>query len=217
MSILLFFDTETTGKADFKKASVDPAQPNLVQLGAILVDGETRRELMTVDVIVKPDDWTIPVEAANVHGIPQELAERVGILHSNAVYTFRDLLFVADTVVAHNIQYDELVMDRACAVTDLAAGEPSFTYPFGSKHRLVCTMREATDIAKVPSRRPMHRQDYKWPSLAECSERFFGKGIEGAHNALVDVRVCKDIYFYLADQGVITERSGRRAKNLYDA
>lgn len=211
---VLFFDTETTGKANFRAPNISPEQPSLVQLGVLLEDDDGR-ELATIDCIIKPEDWVVPVEASNVHGIPHDLAMRAGIMLPNAIYMFRDLLYVADTIVAHNIVFDELVMDRACAMVDVAAGQP-VTYPFSKRHKLICTMREATPIAKVRSKRPMHKDDYKWPSLSECSQRFFNKDIEGAHNALVDVRVCRDIYWHLKEIGGINDKTGRQAKNVYD-
>lgn len=212
---VLFFDTETTGKANFRAPNVDPSQPDLVQLGAILYDDD-RRELATVDVIVQPEDWSVPVEASNVHGIPDALARRAGILLANTVYTFRDLVHVADRIVAHNIVFDELIMDRASARVDLSAAQ-KVTPIWSKKHKLVCTMQAATPIAKVPSKRPMHNQDYKWPRLEECMKVFFNEGLEGAHNALVDVRACARIYWHLMDTGVLSPESGRKAKAVYDA
>jgi DNA polymerase III epsilon subunit-like protein len=40
-------------------------------------------------------------------------------------------------------------------------------------------------------------QQYKNPRLEEAHIHFMGYGIEGAHDAMVDVRACKDVYFKL--------------------
>jgi len=55
MNIALAFDTETTGLPLFKEPSEHPDQPHIVQLAAVLVDLDTRRELASMDVIVKPE------------------------------------------------------------------------------------------------------------------------------------------------------------------
>ena len=74
MNIALVYDTETTGLPLFREPSESPAQPHLVQLGASLVDLDTRSVLSSIDVIVKPDGWTIPDEVAAIHGITNEKA-----------------------------------------------------------------------------------------------------------------------------------------------
>src|SRR5690554_3213206 len=119
----LIFDTETTGKANFKAPAVDPCQPTLVQLGALLVDVDEREDVASVDLIVFPSNWTIPQDAAMVHGITQGKAERVGVNLDTAVNAFRDLLDMADVGVAHNIVFDKLVMERAAAMVNLAMEE----------------------------------------------------------------------------------------------
>ncbi|MBW3637026.1 MAG: 3'-5' exonuclease, partial [Armatimonadetes bacterium] len=65
--MLLFFDTETTGKADFKAPFSAPHQPKLVQLGAMLC-AEDGGKVAQLEFLVRPDGWEIPDEAANVHG-----------------------------------------------------------------------------------------------------------------------------------------------------
>lgn len=58
----LIFDTETTGKAQFKLSPAHPTQPHIVQIGAQLLDDEfkVRGE---INLIIRPDGWTVPKEA----------------------------------------------------------------------------------------------------------------------------------------------------------
>ena len=44
MNIALFYDTETTGLPLYDQPSDDPRQPHIVQVGAILVDLDTRKK-----------------------------------------------------------------------------------------------------------------------------------------------------------------------------
>ncbi|WP_182340872.1 hypothetical protein [Comamonas koreensis] len=64
MTLALAYDTETTGLPLFKEPSEHPDQPHIVQLGAILVDLNTRTTIASMDVIIRPDGWTIPDEVA---------------------------------------------------------------------------------------------------------------------------------------------------------
>lgn len=69
-----FFDTETTGLPLFKEPSEHPGQPHIVQLGACLVDLDSREVLSTLDVMIKPDGWLIPDKVDAIHGITTEKA-----------------------------------------------------------------------------------------------------------------------------------------------
>lgn len=65
-----FFDTETAGlPKNFSAPTTDVDNwPRLVQLSWILTD--ERKEVF----IIRPDGFTIPEEASNVHGITTERA-----------------------------------------------------------------------------------------------------------------------------------------------
>lgn len=84
MKPLFFYDTETTGLPDFKAPSEAPQQPHIIQLAAILVNPETRKTISSMDVIIRPNGWTIPDDIAKIHGITTEHAMDVGIPESLA-------------------------------------------------------------------------------------------------------------------------------------
>src|SRR5437762_4076837 len=101
---VLLFDCETTGKADMK-ASVTPShQPRIVQLAALLMDGE--RELACLNVVIEPENFLIPQEAAKIHGITDEIAGQVGVSIKPILETFLALINHADRIVGHNIYFD---------------------------------------------------------------------------------------------------------------
>ena len=103
MNLALFYDTETTGLPDFKAPSEADHQPHIVQLAALLVDLDTRQTIQSMDVIVRPDGWTIPDEVAAVHGISTEHAAEVGIPERTAVQMFMEL-WSGRKRVAHNAE-----------------------------------------------------------------------------------------------------------------
>ena len=110
--MLLFFDTETTGLVDFGAPAEAEHQPDLVQLGAVLVD-DARRVVATVGKIVKPQGWEIPAQAAAVHGISTELAQKVGWSREDALNDFSVLASMADGIVGHNVEFDLKIMRTA--------------------------------------------------------------------------------------------------------
>lgn len=69
----LFFDTETTGMADFKAEPHAAHQPRLVQLAALLTD-DAGEEVTHFSVVIKPEGFEIPVAASAVaHNIDFDL------------------------------------------------------------------------------------------------------------------------------------------------
>lgn len=179
----LVFDTETTGLINYKAKKTDSCQPRMVQLGAILYEdnGQVRGE---ANLIIKPDGWTVPAEAAAVHGITTEIAERCGVPVVLALNIFNRWAGMADTIVAHNFDYDDVIMLSEFARIDRP---PAF-----KEKPAFCTMKASTDIVKVQGAR-----GNKWPKLQETHKFFFGVEFEGAHDAMADVRACGRVFFEL--------------------
>lgn len=183
---LLFFDTETTGKADFTAPPDAPHQPHLVELGALLVSDQGR-ELARLEMLVRPDGWTIPADATRVHGITTERAAREGLPLEEVFAAFLALARSAEKLVAHNLDFDALVMRAAAARCGYSRPPAALAEDWT---RGFCTMRAATQVCRLPGR----RGDYKWPSLAEAHAHFYGAPHEGAHGALADVIACRRVF-----------------------
>lgn len=188
---ILFFDTETTGKLVRGKAAKDEDQPDLVQLAAILTDDDLN-EVGSINSIIYPKDWKIPDDAAAIHGIYQDKAEAYGQSLKVVVELFAQMADVADRFVAHNIDFDTVIMRKAY----FRAGFDED--PFQGKEQR-CTMKAAKPVLKLPNRNSMINDPFKFPKLEECHKHFFDEGIDGAHNALVDVQATIRVYQALCD------------------
>lgn len=188
----LVFDTETTGVWDFKAPFTAPHQPHLVQLGITLEDLGTGRVEASVDIMVKPEDWVISEEVTKIHGVSHERAATFGTYHANACWMFRDLCCQADVLVAHNIDFDIRIMQRALWV----AGIEPISLDRAPKR---CTMKSATAICKIPQKNG--RGGVKWPTLSEAIRFFYNEELEGAHNAMVDVMACRRVHQALIERG----------------
>jgi DNA polymerase III subunit epsilon len=186
--MLLFYDTETTGLPDWKVPSESPHQPHIVQLAAALVEPDTLEVAASIDLIVRPDDWSIPDEVAAVHGITTEYASRVGIGEAEALSIFLALHEVATARVAYNAQFDDRIMRiahfryREYAAADAFRARPA-----------ICAMRAAT--AKVGLG--------KYPKLSEAHEALTGEPLVGAHSAMSDVLGTIRVYRVLRDLGAV--------------
>ena len=89
----LFFDTETTGLPKNWKAPVTDIQnwPRLVQLAYLLYDQQGNK-ISGGDFIIQPDGFTIPAEAAAIHGISTEKANREGVALMTVLQDFQTLI-----------------------------------------------------------------------------------------------------------------------------
>lgn len=195
--MILFFDTETTGLHDFKMPPDHDCQPHLVQLGALLTDNDGEA-INSVSLIVNPGA-PIPRQASDVHGITDDRAKAFGVSPNVAAPLFSQLLRLADTVVAHNLKYDVAIMRTAWSRNGNAGLDAAL-----SGKTLVCTAETAAPVVNLPPTERMKAAGFnkpKTPKLEECMSYFFNEGLDGAHDALVDVTACKRVYFKLKELG----------------
>jgi DNA polymerase-3 subunit epsilon len=177
--IALFFDTETTG---FKSEKFDP---EIVQIAAILQDTETRRVFGEINLIVSTDNL-IPEVVVNIHGITNELSKSFGAQQIVADNMFAFLASKADVLVAHNTDFDVNIIKGTWTVSGaLIADKPLF-----------CTMKKSTNIVGISK---SHGGGNKYPRLAEAYRFFFNEDFDNAHDAMADVRACRDVYFALLE------------------
>lgn len=192
MTLALFYDSETSGLPLFSDPSEDPRQPHIVQLGARLVDVETRKIIATLDVICRPDGWVIPDEVAAVHGITTEHARLVGISESIALGLLLELWGISDVRIGHNETFDARIVRIAQHRFDDAELDK------WKAGKAECTATLSSPILKLPPTPKMvaaRRNHPKTPNLGEAYRFFTGKALEGAHSALVDVDACMTCYF----------------------
>lgn len=189
----LFFDTETTGLPNNWNAPVDDLEnwPRMIQLAWLQYDNDGN-EIKRYENIIKPDGFEIPTQASDVHGITTDKAHEQGIELKNALDDFAAALSDSKILVAHNIGFDE----KIAGAEFLREGINSKMFEIPK----VCTMHSSTDFCQLPG-----RYGYKWPNLTELHKILFGRGFEGAHDALADVVACADCFFELRKRGVIVE------------
>lgn len=193
--MILFFDTETTGFPHTTKPIDHPDQPHIVELAAELCSDDGK-PVAGFSLIIDPGVETgvhIPSKVAEIHGIDDEKAWRLGVPPVFALEAFLQLLMRADEVVAHNLDFDEQMMEIAFARYRLARAAGRV---LGGQTKF-CTMKSTTDICKLPS----PRGGYKWPKLTECMQHFFGEEHINAHSALADTSACRRVYFHLKSIG----------------
>lgn len=190
---ILFFDTETTGLSHPKKPDTAPEQPMPIQLGYIL-DDHNRLDRCRVNMMLRPEGWEMGQKARDITGLDEDMATRLGAHFISGMETFLDMIDNSNMCVAHNINYDVVVVRRATYVYCEMMGIP-YEDPFGGKE-MFCTMLGSMDIVKAL---PKKFGRYKWPNLTECVRFFFDEELQGAHDALNDVDATRRVFYHLMD------------------
>lgn len=182
MNLGFFYDTETTGLPVWKEPSESEAQPHLVQLGAVLADLDTKKIISSLDLIIKPDGWSIPEEVSAIHGITTEYALEVGVPEAQALEMF--LAMRGDALrIAYNKTFDQRIIRIAAKRFSTEEAQDKWA----EKEDHACSMRMAQSIIGG-----------KNPKLAVAYEHFTGKELENAHSAMADTLASMEVYFAVA-------------------
>lgn len=179
----LIFDTETTGLVKKWDDSNHSSNPHLVQLGFTVCTDEGRSIFTFAAILLPYYEQDIEVGAYNKHGISKEFASKVGLAKMLVKEKFVFWLERCDTIVAHNLKFDKLIVEKAFEIS--LDDKKSF-----------CTMLESTQFCKLEG-----SYGHKWPKLNEAYQYFFNAELIGAHDALTDVMACKRIYFEGLNEG----------------
>jgi len=196
--IYAFVDTETTGLPKSGDPKQD-GQARVCQLAVLLTD-DNGKALNEMCFIIKPNGWTISDGAANVHGITMEVAENHGINAITAYKLFAAQAKQADMIVAHNVAFDKRLIEIEAA----CLGEDIVDKPWH------CTMEQSRDICAIAPTEKMvmagRTEYFKSPKLEEAYRIICRRSLgDSAHNAMADVRACRDIFFALKNKSYQTK------------
>ncbi|MGE3245072.1 MAG: hypothetical protein AB7F96_15450 [Beijerinckiaceae bacterium] len=184
--MIAVFDVESscTELSDLDPAS--PSQPYVCAVAAALYDED--REIMSAQLIVRPDGWKIAADMTAIHGITTERASEVGISIQAALAAIVGITANAPTLVCFGLSYNERRIQA-----ELARLKRTTIWPHAGQDR-VCVMALATDACKIPH--PKREGQFKLPKLSEASRIILGQ--EHAGDCLADARAAYAIYRKLA-------------------
>ena len=187
----LFFDTETTGvPRNYKAPSSDAGNwPRLVQLAWILTD-ENGNRIHTGNMIVKPNGFVIPADAAKVHGITTQRALAEGIPLKDVITQVKADLEVATCIVCHNVEFDKKIVGAEMIRLGMRD-------EVGRKKSL-CTMLASTNFCRIHG-----YYGYKYPKLQELYWKLFGEDFDDAHNAMSDIEATERCFWELKKRGIM--------------
>ena len=202
--IHLIYDTETNGLPIDYKAHVHKVDnwPRVVQLAWMLVDDSDWRTLTARNRIIKPgfdvlnncNEWEIPADCAELHGITTERAINEGDDIRIALVEFAVAQNIADVQVGHNVNFD-----RKNVGAEFIRADMEDAYEFAKNMQRYCTMFKSTKLCGLRNK----RGGLKWPTLQELHFTLFLDEFGGAHDALADVMATRLCYRELLARGVV--------------
>ena len=211
--IILVFDTETTGLPSNRHAppSDTSAWPYIVQLSWICYDTDVARIESTHDYLVRlPNGVSLPPESTAVHGITASQLRRKGVDPQQALSDFVYDLQRADRFVAHNLDFDQAVIQASCFRLDML---PPFELAT-CRALPYCTAKEGVVETLIWAQRKNGTKFLRYPKLWELHRSLFNTQAENLHDALADVLVCLRCYLEMAHGLDLMEC--RRARELFE-
>ena len=187
----IFIDTETTGlpimigynryhpyyQLEYYE------QSRMIELGYMVYDSNNNK-IKEFNKIIKPNNFEIT--NSHIHGITNEQAINEGINIIDALKELEQDLKYADTLIAHNINFDINII-----LSEASRGKCSKLVECLHKKVKKCTFKLAQTI---------YNKNFK---LVKLYSHLFNKEIVQEHRALSDVKILVDCYYEL----VIKEQS----------
>ncbi len=186
--MFLIFDTETTGLPKKWNAPITDTDnwPRCVQIAWQLHDlyGELIEQQ---DFLIIPEDYNIPYDAEQIHGISTQLAQEKGEDLEKVLYFFNKALSKSKFVVGQNVTFDLNIM--GCEFHRKGIQTNLNQLPILD----TCTEKTAS-LCQIPGGR---YGKFKLPTLTELHQHLFNTPFSEAHNATADVEATTRCFFEL--------------------
>jgi DNA polymerase-3 subunit alpha len=191
--MFLIFDTETTGLPRSYSAPLTDFDnwPRMVQVAWQLHDAQGNL-INSNSIIIKPEGYTIPFNAVQIHGITNERAIEEGKDLKTVLQQFVDIVNQCQYLCGHNIEFDNNIIGSEllrCGLENSLAAKP-----------FIDTKNDqTTEYCAIPGGRG---GKFKWPTLTELYTKLFNASFEEAHNAAFDVLATGKVFFEIIKRGI---------------
>lgn len=192
--MFLIFDTETTGLPRNYNAPLSDSDnwPRMVQIAWQLHD-EKGNLLSNNSIIIKPEGYTIPFNAEQVHGISTARALAEGNDLQETLIEFQKAVNSCTYLCGHNIEFDINIIGAEFFRKGLLN-------VFEGKKSIDTKNDETTAFCAIPGGKG---GKFKWPTLTELYQKLFNEKFAEAHNAAFDVSATAKAFFELLKRNII--------------
>lgn len=191
--MFLIFDTETTGLPRNYNAPLSDSDnwPRMVQIAWQLHDNKGNL-LQHDSIIVRPEGYTIPFNAVQIHGITNERALEEGQDLKGILGRFMGAVRDCNYLCGHNVEFDINIIGAEL----LRCGLPNV---FEGKGVIDTKNDQTTEFCAIPGGKG---GKFKWPTLTELYRKLFNDTFAEAHNAAFDVTATAKVFFEIVKRGI---------------
>ena len=192
----LIFDTETTGLPKKWNAPITDSDnwPRCVQLAWQLHDSKGAL-ISDHSYLIKPENFNIPFESEQIHGISTELANKIGVDLDEVLNKFISDLSNAGFIIGHNVKFDLNIIGAELF-------RINYDVDLLEKDILDTCTELTANVCKLPGGRG---GKFKFPTLIELYSFLFDESFSEAHNASADVEATARAFFELVRIGIINQ------------
>ncbi|MFO0434108.1 MAG: DNA polymerase III subunit alpha [Sphingobacteriaceae bacterium] len=205
--MFLIFDTETTGLPRNYNAPLSDFDnwPRMVQIAWQLHD-DSGALLDHRSIIIKPEGYTIPFNAVQIHGITNERAIEEGEDLKTILLQFAEVINKTSYLCGHNIEFDINIIGSEF----LRCGLPNI---FEGKQVIDTKNDQTTEYCAIPGGKG---GKFKWPTLTELYTKLFNDSFAEAHNAAFDVAATAKVFFEIIKREItkVKEITGEKLQQL---
>jgi DNA polymerase-3 subunit alpha len=189
--MFLIFDTETTGLPKRWGAPLTDSEnwPRCIQI-AWQIHDKKGALVSHKNFLIQPDDFTIPFDSEQVHGISTALASAKGVSLEEVLSEFQTALKEVRYIVGHNVSFDRNIMGAEFLRADLSD-------PLEGKAVIDTCTEETAQLCQLPGGRG---GKFKLPTLGELYHFLFNESFKEAHNATADVEATTRAFLELIRQ-----------------
>ena len=217
MTILLFFDVETSGLIPNSKKPLDlknlAQYPYILQLSYILYDLEQHKVIEAYNNYICNTNIEVSIEITELTGITRELLLEKGIPIHDALRQFESAYLQCNFVIAHNFEFDSKMIRIEAERTRSQLIQTSYLILstirtpiniFGLQITKECTMQMTVDFCNIERINSLGVYK-KLPRLSELYQILFDTNLQNFHNSMVDVLACLRCYLKFKHQYTIEE------------
>lgn len=196
----LVFDTETTGLPQTKFISPDLLDkwPNIVQFSYIIYDSSLNDIVESKNYIIKVSkNILIPEESSKIHGITNDISEKMGRPIDEVLNEFFYYFRGVDKLIGHNIEFDiNMIKIELLRLinNNLVPSEQIKLYKYdlhflSNYKNISCTLKDSIKFCNIQLIDKYGKPYLKYPKLIELHEKLFNKSPSNLHNSFNDILV----------------------------